>query len=80
MKISSVVLEEELYEKYKKSGISLKNLVKMGLNSIEINKNFREDTERMEKNIAILAKELTRLRQENLKFSVFMAEKQQKGG
>lgn len=78
MKQTSVEIEEELFEKYKKSGISLRNLIKMGLNSIEIQRNFREDTERMEKNIAILAKEMTRLRQENLTFRVFMQEKQQK--
>lgn len=75
---SCVSLEEDLHEKYKKSGITLKNLVKMGLESIELRQNFRQDSERMAKNIAILAKEMARLRQENLKFSAFLLEKDKK--
>ena len=61
MVLSSVELDDETKIKVNMSGISLRNLIKMGLNSIEKNKFSNEETKQMQKNIMNLQQEIRRL-------------------
>ncbi len=61
MVLSSVELDDETKLKVNMSGISLRNLIKMGLNSIEKNRFSNEETKQMQKNITALQQEIRRL-------------------
>lgn len=82
MKRSSIELDDIFYEKYKKSGISMKKLVEFGLKWLENNKENTEDLKMVEENILKFGAEIKRLRAENLslsaKISLFNKEKLEK--
>ena len=62
---TSIEIDEKTMENIKKSGITLRNLIKMGLKSIENTKEKNEDMQNMEKNISVLARKIAVLMQVN---------------